>query len=91
MTLLELREHAAALAQQAETERKQFANALQSMDYDRALDHQIERELERVESALSSSRLYLRPDRKSCRGAAGLPGRRFNGRRHILGSRSTNI
>ena len=63
MTLRELRDRASALAQRADTAREQYADALRSMDYERALARQIE--LERVETELSaaSSRLYLRRDR----------------------------
>jgi hypothetical protein len=61
--LRELREQTTVLAQRAQIEREEFVNALQSMDYERALACQIK--LERLESELSeaSSRLYLRPDR----------------------------
>jgi hypothetical protein len=62
MTLQELRERVTTLARQARAERKHLADALQSMDYERALECQIT--LDRLESELSaiSSRLYLRPD-----------------------------
>jgi hypothetical protein len=62
MTLRELREQVTALAQQAEAEREHLADALQSMDYERALACQMT--LDRVENELSevSSRLFLRPD-----------------------------
>ena len=58
MTLQELREQAAALSQQVETEREQFADAPQTMDYSRALECQ--KRLERLEDVLSetSDRLY---------------------------------
>ena len=61
MTLQELREYATALSQQVETEREQFADALQTMDYNRALECQ--KRLDRLEDELSetSSRLS-RPD-----------------------------
>ena len=63
MNLRELREQTTVLAQRAQIEREQFADALQSMDYERALACQIK--LERLECELSEtcSRLYLRPDR----------------------------
>ena len=61
MTLQELREYAIALSHQVETEREQLTDALQTMDYNRALACQLR--LERLEDELSeaSSRLY-RPD-----------------------------
>src|ERR1700751_911750 len=64
MTLRELRERVTALTQQAEAEREHLADALQSMDYERALACQMT--LDRVENELSevSSRLFLRPDHK---------------------------
>jgi hypothetical protein len=63
VTLRELREQADMLAQRAGAAREQFAEALASMDYARALASQLE--FEQLESELSetSSRLYLRPDR----------------------------
>jgi len=63
MTLRELREQATALTREVATEREQFADALQAMDYEQALASQVR--LEQLESELSeaASRLYLRPDR----------------------------
>lgn len=63
VTLRELRKQADMLAQRAGAAREQFAEALASMDYVRALASQLE--LEQLESELSetSSRLYLVPDR----------------------------
>lgn len=67
MTLQELREYATALSQQVETEREQLTDALQTMDYNRALGCQ--KKLERLEDELSetSSRLD-RPDSYRLRG-----------------------
>jgi len=58
MTLQELHEYATALSQQVETERQQFTDALQAMDYDRALACQ--KRLDRLDDELSetSDRLY---------------------------------
>jgi hypothetical protein len=62
VTLQELRERVTTLARQAEAEREHLADALQSMDYERALECQ--KMLDRLESELSevSARLFLRPD-----------------------------
>ena len=62
MTLQEMRERVTTLAQQAKAEREHLADALQSMDYERALACQ--QTLDQLESELSrvSSRLFLRPD-----------------------------
>ena len=63
VTLQELREQANTPAQRTEAARRQFADALASMDYPRALASQLV--LDQLESELSevSSRLYLRPER----------------------------
>jgi hypothetical protein len=60
VTLRELREQANMLARRAGAAREQFAEALASMDYARALASQLE--LDQLENELSetSSRLYLR-------------------------------
>jgi hypothetical protein len=62
MTLQELREQVSTLGQQAKAQREHLADALQSMDYVRALACQ--KTLDRLESELAevSSRLFLRPD-----------------------------
>ena len=63
MTLQKLHKQLTTLAQQAKAEREHLADALQSMDYKRALACQ--RALDRLENELSevSARLFLRPDR----------------------------
>jgi len=58
LTLRELREYPTTLSQQVEAQRDQFRDALQAMDYDRALECQ--KRLERLEHELFevSSRIY---------------------------------
>jgi len=61
-TLKKLEEQMTTLAQEARAERERLSNALQSMDYRRALASQ--KTLDRLEGKLFrvSSRLLLRPD-----------------------------